>query len=227
MTIKAIETRYAGCRFRSRLETRWAVFFDTLGIAWEYEPQGFEVRHGGRWGDPRAYLPDFWLPNERLWVEVKGQMTSDGLGLLVGASYPGTGLPADPQGSELTNDGSERGDQNGPRTLVLGSIPRFDPGRVKFPVGPLFHVLCHNRGSIEIAHATWLLRKIHIALPAYMGRIASDSDEDWRESACDLTSTCFEPSRMYGGRRVAKVVAHSYETARSARFEHGESGTSR
>lgn len=34
MTIKAIETRYAGCR-RSRLEARWAVVFDTLGFAWE------------------------------------------------------------------------------------------------------------------------------------------------------------------------------------------------
>lgn len=29
-TIRAIETRYAGCRFRSRLEARWAVFFDHL-----------------------------------------------------------------------------------------------------------------------------------------------------------------------------------------------------
>ena len=30
-TAKAIETRYAGHRFRSRLEARWAVFFDALG----------------------------------------------------------------------------------------------------------------------------------------------------------------------------------------------------
>lgn len=27
-TIKPIETRYKGCRFRSRPEARWAVFFD-------------------------------------------------------------------------------------------------------------------------------------------------------------------------------------------------------
>lgn len=62
--IKAIETRYAGYRFRSRLEARWAVFFDTLGITWEYEPEGFVV--GGT-----PYLPDFRL-NGRTWVEVKG-----------------------------------------------------------------------------------------------------------------------------------------------------------
>jgi hypothetical protein len=28
--IKAIETSYKGYRFRSRLEARWAVFFDAL-----------------------------------------------------------------------------------------------------------------------------------------------------------------------------------------------------
>lgn len=69
MTITAIETRYAGCRFRSRLEARWAVFFDHLGIEWEYEPQGL-VTSGGK----RRYLPDFYLPRVKAWVEVKGDL---------------------------------------------------------------------------------------------------------------------------------------------------------
>lgn len=55
--MKAIETRYKGYRFRSRLEARWAVFFDSLGIQWEYEPEGFEFDDGTR------YLPDFLLKN--------------------------------------------------------------------------------------------------------------------------------------------------------------------
>jgi hypothetical protein len=38
------ETYYRGCRFRSRIEARWAVFFDTLGIKWWYEPEGFSLR---------------------------------------------------------------------------------------------------------------------------------------------------------------------------------------
>jgi hypothetical protein len=50
--IKAIETAYKGYRFRSRLEARWAVFFDALGIEWQYEPEGFELPSG-------RYLPDF------------------------------------------------------------------------------------------------------------------------------------------------------------------------
>lgn len=65
--IKAIETQYKGYRFRSRLEARWAVFFDALGIEWEYEKEGL-VLSDGTW-----YLPDFWLPqvNGGIWVEIK------------------------------------------------------------------------------------------------------------------------------------------------------------
>jgi hypothetical protein len=65
MTIKPIETHYKGYRFRSRLEARWAVFFDALGIKWEYEPEGYDLGEAG-W-----YLPDFWLPQVDMWAEVK------------------------------------------------------------------------------------------------------------------------------------------------------------
>ncbi len=70
--IKPIETRYAGYRFRSRAEARWAVFFDHLGIQWEYEPEGYELPGGIR------YLPDFWLPNENAFFEVKGGGIDEG-----------------------------------------------------------------------------------------------------------------------------------------------------
>jgi nucleoside 2-deoxyribosyltransferase len=63
--VKAIETCYKGYRFRSRLEARWAVFWDALGVPYDYEPQGFDL------GELGWYLPDFWLPNEKLWVEIK------------------------------------------------------------------------------------------------------------------------------------------------------------
>lgn len=64
-TVKAIETKYKGYRFRSRLEARWAVFLDTLGVAWEYERQGYSLPSG-------TYLPDFWLPGLSAWLEIKG-----------------------------------------------------------------------------------------------------------------------------------------------------------
>jgi hypothetical protein len=71
--IKAIETRYKGYRFRSRLEARWAVFFDALRIEWEYEKEGFEPPDAG------YYLPDFWLPtfNGGMWAEVKPVRLND------------------------------------------------------------------------------------------------------------------------------------------------------
>ena len=65
MDIKAIETEYNGYRFRSRLEARWAVFFDAAKIKYEYEPEGFELADGTR------YLPDFYLPELFTYVEIK------------------------------------------------------------------------------------------------------------------------------------------------------------
>jgi hypothetical protein len=63
--MKAIETRYKGYRFRSRLEARWAVFFDAMGINWEYEVEGFHLPN------KTTYLPDFYLSDFDSWVEIK------------------------------------------------------------------------------------------------------------------------------------------------------------
>lgn len=69
MDIKPIETVYKGYRFRSRLEARWAVFFDEAGIEWEYEPEGFMMEDGTK------YLPDFRVKTKTTWgstyVEIK------------------------------------------------------------------------------------------------------------------------------------------------------------
>ena len=77
--IKPIKTIYKGYRFRSRLEARWAVFFDACGVEWEYEPEGFDL------GDGICYLPDFLLHGVKgyvegdLYVEVKGSLTDEDL----------------------------------------------------------------------------------------------------------------------------------------------------
>ena len=68
--IAAIETNYRGVLFRSRLEARWAVFFDEMLIDWEYEPEGYETPDG-------RYLPDFRIylrpPKPTALFEVKPQ----------------------------------------------------------------------------------------------------------------------------------------------------------
>ena len=63
--IKAIETSYNGYKFRSRLEARWAVFFDQVGIEYQYEPEGFDLNNDG------YYLPDFYIKEFDIWLEVK------------------------------------------------------------------------------------------------------------------------------------------------------------
>lgn len=68
--IKAIETKYDSYRFRSRLEARWAVFFNTLNISYIYEMEGFVLE-----GTP--YLPDFFLPQHDCFVEIKGVEPTD------------------------------------------------------------------------------------------------------------------------------------------------------
>lgn len=64
-TIKPIETEYNGYRFRSRLEARWAVFFDALKVEYQYELEGFDLYYNGK------YLPDFFLPKSNAFIEVK------------------------------------------------------------------------------------------------------------------------------------------------------------
>lgn len=63
-TAKAIPTEYCGIRFRSRLEARWFIFFERLGIKALYEHEGYQL--DGAW-----YLPDYWLPDLKVFVEVK------------------------------------------------------------------------------------------------------------------------------------------------------------
>lgn len=65
-----IPTRYKNVMFRSRLEARWACFFDLLGWEWIYEPF-----------DLNGYIPDFSFRNWRgsLIVEVKPETSFDSL----------------------------------------------------------------------------------------------------------------------------------------------------
>jgi hypothetical protein len=81
--LKAIDTAYKGHLFRSRLEARYAVFLDALGVRWQYEPEGFQLESG-------YYLPDFFLPDIRggSWIEVKPHGTGRFMCLASGTGDP-------------------------------------------------------------------------------------------------------------------------------------------
>lgn len=63
--IESIPTFYAGTWYRSGLEANWAATFDFLNWHHEYEPGGVRIGNIN-------YLPDFRLPGQRVWAEVKG-----------------------------------------------------------------------------------------------------------------------------------------------------------
>jgi hypothetical protein len=65
MKYAAIPTTYNGVNFRSRLEARWAAFFDLCGWKWQYEPCEF-----------KGWIPDFAIRGyKKLYVEVKPYST--------------------------------------------------------------------------------------------------------------------------------------------------------
>ena len=63
--LKPIPTNYDGYSFRSRLEARWAVFFRCMGIRYQYEVEGLKLADGAN------YLPDFYLPDFKCYLEIK------------------------------------------------------------------------------------------------------------------------------------------------------------
>jgi hypothetical protein len=69
--VRSIATKYNNVTFRSMLEARWAVFFDAMGIPWEYEPE-CQFLDGG------PYLPDFKLWGS-LHVECKPRLSATAL----------------------------------------------------------------------------------------------------------------------------------------------------
>ena len=212
MTIKAIETNYRGYRFRSRLEARWAVFFDALGIRYEYEPQGFQVRpfYEEDGCGPWLYLPDFYLPDFGTWVEVKGTLEglkSDYLDMIAWAVDWGGALPGIAESS-----GSTCG------LLWLGSIPE-----VREDVTPGHVILQHSKGGrcrcIRFTEDGLAPSETLCVDETYFDASAGDADAVIREV---LKECVYSDYWCFFGSPITPRLARAYRAARSARFEHGE-----
>lgn len=191
---QAIETHYAGCRFRSRLEARWAVFFDALGIDWDYEPQGY-VLFGGK-----GYLPDFHLPRLGVWVEVKGEMTGEALATIVNAVDYGGALPG------IANSGDSGRDPRG--LLLLGPVPKAGH------TSPMHSIFQHREGVTRNL-ATFTYGGIvvqHDQHSLYWDATGETCIEgDYVNLLTPGLSGAIQPA-----------VAAAYSAARMARFEHGQ-----
>lgn len=62
------------------------MFLDALGVKWEYEREGFELPSG-------RYLPDFWIPEWGVWMEVKGGEPTEAERTLTYELAEATGCP--------------------------------------------------------------------------------------------------------------------------------------
>lgn len=216
--IKPIETRYKGYRFRSRLEARWAVFFDALNMRWEYEKEGFVLHTGER------YLPDFWLPEIKLWIEVKGELDWHKKTTESGYTYY-----VSPQ---LDKCETFRDSQEWPVACIVGT-----PGeeRIWFYAWDLSD---SSGGCFQCDNARWYLdypgdktRILTLDVGAAGRSIIADNlcgiDMPWFEHAILTTDeACADGSvralASHMGRNI--YIPEAYEAARSARFEHGECG---
>lgn len=194
--IRPIETWYAGVRFRSRLEARWAVFFTRLGLDWEHEPQGFMVGPGGN----EWYLPDFHLPRLGLYLEVK----------------PALAEQVDPKGVKRWEyfAGQVATEWDHGRTAMLcGSIP--DPDTVD-PLGPPRPHARYEQTVVMLGewHAAWCVcpsgEHFDIQFQGRGGRILCGCPR-------------IQDDRQYFTANHHAIL-NAYGAARSARFEHGESG---
>src|SRR5687767_14162166 len=193
-----IETCYAGYRFRSRTEAKWAVAFDRLGIEWIYEPELYRV---GPFGSRRGYLPDFYLPRQALWVEVKGHAAAVDGELMLVAADPIHGLP-------LSLDGSVVGyGPVKPRLLILGPVPAV----------PTPHDALLVFGGEVVAHSAMVAS--HTASGAVFTPMGFP-----QVAQPHRVGGFVEYGRGWPSYTPREDIRDAYRAARMARFEHNESG---
>jgi hypothetical protein len=199
MSIKAIETRYKGYRFRSRLEARWAVFFDAAGIKWQYETEGFETPFG-------RYLPDFYLPDIRggLWVEVKpphGKHQAEELGKICSV-VEHTEKPA----------------------IFVRGIPDvgLDPYKDFQGAGDwsAWAIIKNGGDGVGASDCPYIF-----CVCPWCGKIGLEFDGRGAR-VCNFSSPCSKNKKDRDEDKAYSydhpLLAAAYSAARSARFEHGE-----
>jgi len=198
---KAIETSYMGCRFRSRLEARWAVFFDALGWDWEYEKQGYTI---GNWEEEfTPWLPDFEIitpSGQHFYVEVKGDRNFFADGKWLNRFDFNGGPPG------FSDCGwSNKYDESCKPLILLGDIPRFDVKHVVFYAPVIVH---------------------YKAVHGVLGELASDgvhtqSDFYWDNINDGNGIKDFQIIADHP-RDSDVAVNNALRAASGARFEHGE-----
>lgn len=218
--IKAIQTEYKGYLFRSRLEARWAVFFDALGVRYEYEKEGFDL--DGLW-----YLPDFWLPTLRAWIEIKADLPEgDDAEKLFRFS---DALDADPDHTLI--------EKHVDFYLMVGTP--FADGwekdyQIRRPHGKTFFdaqelwMHCPVCGGVSVASG-WdeYSHELNGQLWDGMGCMDCDIGSPSHQTDYRVAGAYFHKGLITcppGTANASPLLRAAYRAARSARFEHGHKG---
>ena len=201
-------TEYAGRKFRSRIEARWAVFFDEIGVTWKYEEHGYDLALGKR--QVRGYLPDFYLPDvwgqsgKGIWWEVKGAPPTPAENRLAQALAKASGADC-----YIASGGIPSPSQ------VTGSRVLLSPGRIDG-----FHPRA-RRGIPESGKPTtsecWTQCEcgaLGIQRNGLAGRMGCQT------SSCGPKTLSVTSRKRRGGELIQRAML----AGSSARFEHGESG---
>ena len=71
--MKVLEVEYNNYTFRSRTEAKWAKLLDELSVEYVYEPDTYvlDLMNCNKKRRKVRYLPDFYLPQQELYLEIK------------------------------------------------------------------------------------------------------------------------------------------------------------
>jgi hypothetical protein len=221
--IKPIETQYKGYRFRSRLEARWAVFFDALELNWAYEPEGYDL------GEHGYYLPDFWFdfgtPNQ-FWFEVKPHSNLSerevNVAVALAEHAPGFIMLGHITPPKYTNAPAYYGSW----AISFGMWANLPPS-LPAPIDPRMYCW-HERAGGSFLLWPVPAREINLMTPEQASRFSETAGED--EHGFPVVRGEFV--ELLGGEQLNPLgktkwidsprLLAAYDAARAARFEHGE-----
>lgn len=202
---KAIETVYGGYRFRSRLEARWAVFFDAVGLPYDYEKEGFVL------DDCTKYLPDFWLPSLNLWVEIKPDLAMAEYTELDSRHLDLSAIQEMRSGELFNLMRRFRDSQEWPVACIIGQPSKH---RIWFFGWDLSD---SSGGAYEDDDARWCVANGRVTLDVHI------SDTDREVYADSLYGPCLEHFTLARDYKfVLRPIKDALILASQARSEHGE-----
>ena len=218
MTIKAIQTEYRGYKFRSRLEARWAVFFESMGWKWKYEHQGFNLGWNDAGETHIKWLPDFEIEipsfcgGQRAYVEVKGDKNAFKDGRFCESLDFGGGPPLFDHSFRPAwlNDASFETGQVMP-IVVLGDIPHQQWGAL------FLKVIGHSKGICT----GWFMVNQKKLIGNESSVLWDAFRQERQHDSIAYSMEDFDPI-IIPTRLADKTIMDALDDARSARFEHGE-----